>query len=371
MKILQFINALTYGGVETYVARLSRALHEQGESVTVLSSEGGPLESLFTANEIEVIRAPFAQGVPAICQALEGRTFDLLNAHNYHAARYGHQVAARLGIPYVMTVHGPRPWWKRLFVNFWSPRIITMSPADRRDLCGPLGLPAARVEASFLPVDTERYHREPDARIAGDAWCPDPRRHLIVHISRVTNRKVQASLALLDALPLVCQQMPEARLLIVGAGPFSSEIGARAEALCRAHGPIVRVEEPRLDLSGLFHQAAVVVATATTAMEALACGTPVIAAGRTGHLGLMDRTTFAQGLDLLFADHGRAPYPITSTMLATDLLRVLYNPEQARVETIPLAETITSQFSPRLAAEDIRRIYQSVLQDPSRTPIPR
>jgi len=371
MRILHIVPALGYGGVETYVIRLSRALVELGHEVAILT-EGGPLEPLLEGSGVEVIRASLRQeGPDGICSRLEGKRFDILNAHNYLAGRIGHVVSLRIDTPYVLTVHGPRALAKRVLVRYWSRRVIALSEADKRGICGPFGLSPGRVRVSFYPVDVERYRPRAAAgetpavpeeggtsalRECGETSAP-----LIVHVSRFSNRKAKVALALLKALPTVVAKVPGARLLIVGTGPWFERIAAEATRLNEHLGPVAHVEGPRLELSDLFNAASVVVATATTAMEAMACGAPLIAAGRTGYAGLMDRANFARGLDLLFADHGRCPRPVSAGALREDLLRVLGDRDGCRAEAARLAGRMAAEFTPRRAAESVLAIYDDVL----------
>jgi L-malate glycosyltransferase len=169
-------------------------------------------------------------------------------------------------------------------------------------------------------------------------------------------------LALMAAMPGILASEPDARLLIVGSGPLLRTIEGCAELVNRQCGMIVvKVVEPRPDLSKLFASARVVVATATTAMEALACGTPVIAAGRTGYLGPVDENTFEESLDLLFADHGRCPSRTSAEALSRDVVSVLEDPGRFLNASRAISNRLAAEFTPDKAAQSVLGIYETVL----------
>jgi hypothetical protein len=133
------------------------------------------------------------------------------------------------------------------------------------------------------------------------------------------------------------------------------------ETLNARHGVAARLEEPRLDLAPLLRSADVVVATATTALEALACGTPVVAAGRTGYVGPVSTGTFDAARCVLFGDHGRCARPVRAEHLVEGIAEVLGNLEHWRAEAGALATEISSHYTMGDAAADMLGVYERVL----------
>jgi len=358
MRILQVVMNMDYGGVESYVARLSRALARLGHEGTVLSV-GGAMEKPLREFGIETIRASLKQSdLPDVRTLLGGRRFDIINGHNYNSARVAHSISKWTGTPYVMTVHGPRSFLKRITYAHWSPRVITIGDADTRCISGFLGISRDRIDRSFLPVDLDRNRPQsvPD-NLSGEL-LPDDDAKLIVHISRFTNRTARVALELMKAMPAILKRCPSARLLIAGTGECSDKIAAAAKALDGSCAGAVRVDGPRDDVHYLLNLASVVVATATTAIEALACGAPLIAAGRTGYFGPVDRGNFDSALDLLFADHGRCPRNTTAVVLASDIVAMIDDHDHWRVEAAEVSKRVRAELTPERAALDVLRTYE-------------
>lgn len=361
MKILQVVMNLEYGGVESYVVRLSRALVEMGHEVTVLSG-GGPMEQPLRDAGIEVLRASLKrENLPSVQELLRDRKFDIINGQNYNSGRVAHAISRWTRIPFVLTVHGPRPLLKRITYCDWSERVIAISGANRREITGFLGLSPDWVELSFLPVDAQTHCPQDVPYRIRHEFLPDVEGRLIVHVSRFTNRKARVALALIDAMPIILKQHPAVRLLIVGSGPVFDSIASHSAAADGCVRECIKVEGSRDDVHLLFNLACVVVATATTAQEALACGAPLIAAGRTGYLGPICGEDFDWALDVLFGDHGSCPSTTTPQALARDILRVLDDEDKWRSEAFGLSERVRREFSPRSAAESVLAVYEKVV----------
>jgi len=241
--------------------------------------------------------------------------------------------------------------------------VIALSGADKRGISGFLGRSPDHVFTSFCPISTDVYYpRETDLGKKRE-FLSEPDGKLIVHISRFSNRKAKVAFELIKALPAVLAEAPDARLLIVGSGPKLNEISKRADEFNRDHGDIIRVDGPRPDVSDLYNIADVVVATAATAMEAMACGASLVAAGRTGYLGRITEHNFDDAHDLLFADHGRCPRQTSATALAADILEVLGSSTAAGSTSQALAARFARDFTPDKAAENVITLYERVIEE--------
>lgn len=361
MKILQVVMNLEYGGVESYIVRLSRALKQLRHEVTVLSG-GGPLEKLLQDSGIEFITASLKhENLTNVLAMLQGRTFDVINGHNYNSARAAHAISDAIGVPYVMTVHGPRPFLKRITYKHWSPRVITTSEADTRGIMGFMGVPRDRIERTFLPIDPDLHCPREAPEALRRELLPEGGR-LIVHVSRFTNRKAQVALELLKAMPGIIEKCSDARLFIAGAGECFGQIAQAWKSMDKGCRDMVTVQGPRDDVEDLCNLASVMIATATTATEALACGAPLIAAGRTGYFGPVDCANFDAAFDLLFADHGVCPHKVTAEALERDVTMMLRNENESKAEALELAKRVAEEFSPMRAAGQVIDIYGRVMQ---------
>ncbi|MEO3706388.1 glycosyltransferase [Trichormus azollae] len=138
-------------------------------------------------------------------------------------------------------------------------------------------LKCKRVEyVPYQGINCEKFHPR---NICYDPR-PDDKRPTIIFVGRITAEKNVTQL--LDAFPFIAAKIPDVHLVIIGSGPLDQEIRRRAKAF--PFGVTIWGESHGTELLGWFARADVFVNPSvtenfcTTNNEALASGTPVVAA---------------------------------------------------------------------------------------------
>ncbi|MFD5867701.1 glycosyltransferase family 4 protein [Corynebacterium sp. NPDC060344] len=196
----------------------------------------------------------------------------------------------------ISTTHGHEVGWSMLPVSRRALRIIGdgsdvvtyISSYTRNRFAAAFG-PRTAFERLPSGVDVERFRPDAEAgariRARHGIAADQP---LIVCISRLVARKGQDSL--IAAMPAVAEALPEARLMIVGAGPYREKLDAMAEASGVDDRIIFTGPVPFGELPDHYNAATVFAMPARTRgrgldveglgivyLEAQACGVPVIA----------------------------------------------------------------------------------------------
>ena len=215
--------------------------------------------------------------------------FDLIHAHfSYPDGVAAARMARRYGVPLLITEHAPwLPWMEQY------PRVRRQAVWASGKCAFHMGVSqyvsatiahftGAAENLRVVPpgVDGSMFGPEPDG------GNPDP--NLIVYVGRI--HAVKGVDVLLQAMLQVVARRPEARLILVGGGSFFRGYRLREERL-RAmavelglgrHAEFIG-ERPPDEVARLMRQSAVVVLPSraesfgAVLVEALACGTPVIA----------------------------------------------------------------------------------------------
>jgi len=362
MKLLLVNRHMNIGGVETYLYRLCAGLRRRGHEVGLLT-EGGLFEDKVSEagariHKVASLSADWSRALPELRQA----GYELVHAHNYHSARVGRRLASALSLPYLMSVHGPRPRLKQLLFRDWSPEVIVMSEGDRDNISWFGGVPGERITLSFYGIDTDRFHPGLEtASLRGELGLPEEAKTL-VFISRFSNRKADVGHALLDAMPALLGQEPSLRLLIVGEGPEAAALASHTKELnSRLGAAVASMVGPRRDVERFMCLADVAICTANTALEAMACGAPTLAAGRTGYFGLVTGPRLEEARALCFADHGRSPRPMSSACFEQDLPPLLRSLTSVREESLKTAAHIADHYGVPRMAEQMESIYRRCL----------
>ncbi len=217
------------GGQGVYVRHLSRELVELGHQVEVFSGQPYPdvdprvtltkVPSLDLYREPDPFRTPhpreFRDSIDVLEVATmwtagfpEPLTFSLRAArllreradefdvvHDNQCLGYGLLQLQKAGLPVVATIHHPitrdraldlaaAKWWRKVTVRRWYgflsmqkrvarriPALVTVSQSSADDISAEFDVPAAHLRTIPLGVDTEVFQPRADARVAGRIVC--------------------------------------------------------------------------------------------------------------------------------------------------------------------------------------------------------
>lgn len=234
---------LSQGGVERHVMEVSRRVAAAGERVEVLCTDpGGPAlaEEHRDGVTIRTVRAWPANRdwclAPRIWREMGRQPWDVVHVQSYHTlvAPLAMLRALRLGIPYVVTFHGGghssearnrarglqrrllRPLLKR------AARLIAVARFEIEEYGGELGLPAEKFV--LVPNGTDLAFSASTTSNGQPAGPPT-----LASIGRLERYKGHHRV--IEAFPHVLEREPEARLLIVGTGPYEADLRELASQL--------------------------------------------------------------------------------------------------------------------------------------------
>lgn len=235
------------GGLITHVYQVGRRLAQMGVQVTVLTTDvSGQLPASEESEDIHILRVrawPTNKDyhfAPGIYHVITQGGWDLVHCQGCHnlVPPQAMLAALRANIPYVLSFHSGGDWshWRNVFRGLqWtmlrpllarSQKLIAVSKFEANFFQERLRLPAEQFVvipngATHLPAIPEQ------AQTA--ATQGENKHHLIVSIGRLVRYKGHHRV--IAALPEVLAQFPEARLRIVGVGPYESTLWKMAREL--------------------------------------------------------------------------------------------------------------------------------------------
>lgn len=311
MKALLLTNEYpphTYGGAGVHVEFLSRELAklievevrcfgDQHVEDGRLRVRGYPEPGGMTAPEY--LKPVYGAMARDLAWAGTDTDASVVHCHTWYSHLGGILIRQGYGIPLVVTVHSLEPLrpWKReqlhggYDVTCWveqtalqmADAVIAVSSGTREDVLRVSRVRPERVHVIYNGIDTSLY-RHVDQTDALERYGVDPSRPYVLFVGRITRQKGIVHLA--RAIPVID---PSAQVVLCAGQPDTPEIAVEMEvavdAARREHPGVVWIQQmlPRLDAIQMYSHATVFCCPSIYEpfgiinLEAMACGTPVVA----------------------------------------------------------------------------------------------
>ncbi len=247
------------GGLSVAVRDLSEALAKQGKIVHVLTSSDPGLPNFEIVNGVHVHRLPimysyytdfyhwqFEMNLAMIDHLIAwkqaGGRIDLIHAHDWMVYTAAREIKMSFNVPMVATIHATE--WGRnqgvlysdlqkrihkleLQLTNEADKVFVCSDYMKNEVQHVFGLNPGKVEIihNGVPLPVEFVH---DLTLTRKAFTPYGEK-MIFYVGRLVFEKGVQSL--IDAMPAIINQIPNAKLIIAGTGSMESELKSRASYL--------------------------------------------------------------------------------------------------------------------------------------------
>ena len=247
----------------------------------------------------KALRPVFASVQRDAAFAAAGTDADLVHVHTWYTHLGGILMKLNYSLPLVLTVHSLEPLrpWKREQLgggydfSVWVERtaiemadaIIAVSESTREDLLELFDVDPARVHVIYNGIDLEEYRKKTDEAVLKH-YGIDPAQPYILFVGRITRQK-----GIVHLVRALRHLAPGFQVVLCAGAPDTLEIAAemkQAVAEAQAQRPgVIWIEEmvPKAQIIPLYSQAALFVCPSIYEpfgiinLEAMACGTPVVA----------------------------------------------------------------------------------------------
>ncbi|MFF3492226.1 glycogen synthase [Streptomyces sp. NPDC002795] len=313
----------------------------------------------------------------AIAAALEGR--DLAHSHTWYTNLAGHLAALHLGIPHVMTAHSLeplRPWKAEQLgggyaLSAWAERtaieaadgVIAVSHAMRKDIlaCYP-ALEPKKVRVVHNGIDVSLYHADAGTDVLR-RYDIDPQRPYILFVGRITRQKgvphlLRAAKGLTkDVQVVLCAGAPDTPEVGREFRELVDELKASRDGVRWIPSMLPRTEVIQLlTHATAFACPSVYEPLGIVNLEAMACGTPVVAS----QVGGIPEVV-ADGETGLLVPYTAADPQGFEAGLAEALNRVVADPGAARAMGEAGRERAAAEFGWGAIARRTVEVYEEIL----------
>ena len=374
LNILMATMQMGFGGAETHIYELCRALVRDGHTVTVASA-GGRYADMLEAAGIRHITMPLHTKNPfavlrcraALKKLIADGHFGVVHAHARIPAFICGSLQKKLHFRFVTTAHWVfrvTPLWRRL--ADWGDRQMAVSEDIKQYLIDNYGQFADNISVTVNGIDTDSFAPHGDFAAVRDELSLSASAHRIVSISRMDESRGKAQLCLAGCAERLLAKYPDLEIVIVGDGVLSAErnlltdVRAIADALERKHGrKIIFTPGLRTDTPAFLAAADVFVGASRAALEAMSCGLPTVIAGNEGYIGIMDasRRNLALKTNYCCRDCGET----TEAKLYADLCTLFdRTADERRAMGDYCRRVILEDFSAARMAHDYEAMYESL-----------
>jgi glycosyltransferase involved in cell wall biosynthesis len=303
------LDSMDAGGTETHVLSLAKALLKSGQRVSLVSSDGlmrAQFEeagcSVFLVDFRATSSPAYADRLARLVEIMQSQRIDIVHVHQTPSGLFAARAADQLAIPMVFTAHGtyyPQVSMKSILAS--SKAVISVSPPVYSYI-EQLGFTSAIVPngidlLAFYPASHSSLRS--DLGISEDAV-------VLVYASRLAWGKATACDTLLRAMKdLHHYGWDRLQLIVVGDGPKFESLKRLASFIEEESGSkFIHMAGKQSHMREYYNAADIVVGTGRVALEAMACGKPVLATGNHGYFGWVEPDNYEQAWTHYFGDHG-------------------------------------------------------------------
>ncbi len=234
------------GGIETFVIGLIERMPKDSIIVFTSSQDGSaPFDAKWMSEYgVEVIRDRTRILLPTF--RIGSRVRALVREREIRTVFFGaaaplallSQGLRKAGVTRIVALtHGHEVWWSKVWPFSWAMRRIGngvdhltyLGEFTRRNISQALTQRASDAMVKIAPgIDTEHFAPRSDAaELRRELGLAD--KNVIVSVGRLVHRKGQDRL--IESLPEILTQIPQAHILFIGDGPYKDHLVKRAEQL--------------------------------------------------------------------------------------------------------------------------------------------
>ncbi|MFA6439236.1 MAG: glycosyltransferase [Bacteriovoracaceae bacterium] len=325
MNILQVLSQFEVTGAETFAATLADTQIAEGHSVYIIS------DNFYTPTKAQVISHPIGKrdiaqrkkNIAFLKQFINSHQIDVVHAHS-RAASWVCYFATRIGdVPLVSSIHGRQHlhFSSKLFSIYGEKRVaVCKSIYDHlnRDLKYPLDTLALVHNGIDLTKWELKPHRPPQRE-----------KKIVSFVGRLSGFKGDTLLIIVEQVfPKIYETYRNVEFHIIGGMNEKSKIIPAIHAINRKVGTdFIIAKGFSKDVEKIYRESDLIVGSGRVAMEALACGSPVVSIGESNFVGIISEETAKEALVTNFGDlDARRPIDVSESVRS--ILFALEHPDK-------------------------------------------
>jgi len=329
MNIVQVLSQFEVTGAETFAAALADEQIAQGHNVFIIS------DNFFTPTKATIIQHPI--GKRDIAQRLKNVLFlrkfirdhkiDVVHAHS-RAASWVCFFATRGGtVPLVSSIHYRQHlhFSSKLFSVYGEKR-VAVCKSIYTHLNHELQYPMDTLALVHNGINLKKWEFRP-------RQVPKRDKKIVSYVGRLTGFKGDTLLILIEQVfPRVFDRIKNVEFHIYGFSTPDNPVVKAIEKVNQRYGrDFIVVKGFSNDVETVYRTSDLIIGSGRVAMEALACGSPVVSIGESNAIGIISEQTKDEALRTNFGDlDKRQPIDIENSV--SSIISGLESPEKISAE---------------------------------------
>ncbi|WP_138495938.1 glycosyltransferase [Paenibacillus pinistramenti] len=369
VRIMMVLDTMDYGGTETHVISAAQSFERIGAEV-VIAAGGGKLQDLFSRKfPVYSLNWPapqteeYGRTIEKLAALMKRENISIVHIHQTPSGLIAALAAERLRIPVVFTVHGTYyPQGELISVMEHSSAVISVSK--------PVEIHIRRFgrESHLIPngVDLDTFSPSIDS-------SPHPLRQqfgipehapVVVYASRLTWGKATVCSHLLAAAKhLRLSSFRNLEVVVVGDGFQAGDLRNLAARINTEIGKtFIHMAGNQTRMADYYRMSDCVVGTGRVALEAMACGKPVLAVGNAGYFGWVAPDYHDAAWEMYFGDHGSVR-GVNRLILMESLFKGLSNRDGLNYHGSKNREWVEQFFNAEVMAQKMMEVYKGLLSE--------
>ncbi|MFZ4619054.1 MAG: glycosyltransferase [Bacteroidota bacterium] len=324
MNILQVLSQFEVTGAETFAAALADTQIANGHTVYILS------DNFYTKTNATVISHPIGKrdlaqrwkNVAFIKNFIREKKIDVVHAHS-RAASWVCYFATRNGnVPLVSSIHGRQHlhFSSKMFSVYGEKRVaVCKSIYDHLNHDLKYELDTLSLVHNGIEMSKWRFERHNP---------PKRTKKIVSYVGRLSGFKGDTLLIIVEQIfPKVLERYPDVEFHIIGGMNEKSKIIPAIDTTNKRMGKeFIIAKGFSNDVERVYRDSDLIIGSGRVAMEALACGSPVVAIGESNYVGILSEETEREAVITNFGDlEARRPIDVENSVLS--ILKGLEHPE--------------------------------------------
>jgi len=357
MNLLFVTSRLTLGGAETHILGLAKELTAMGHAVTIASS-GGKLSDILPPS-IPHIPLPLDKKDPlSVLRSLRGLrrllkdgSYPVVHAHARIPAFLCGLLQKTMAFRLVTTAHLDFPRKRLGILSQWGERTLAVSQDIKDHLIHTYHLSPDTVAVTVNGIDTAHF-----------APASHKRGFHLLHVSRLDPDRSLTAFQLVAVAGELRSRFPALRVTVLGEGGDLRTLRQAARG-ADPDGTFLTVVGGVPDPAPYLQEADLFVGVSRAALEAMACGLPVILSGNQGYGGILTPEILPGMAATNFCCRG---YPLpTEEGLLRAITALLSDEERCKNLGTFGRETVLRDYPFARTAADCLALYESLPPRPA------